>query len=166
MSDTFARIVEANRTFARTFPGSPSVRPRMGLAVVTCMDARIDVLAVLGLEAGDAHVLRNAGGIVTDDVIRSICLSQRLLGTHSIALVHHTDCGVHGLSDDHFTQTLAEETGHIPRWRPGGFPDVDESVRTSIRRLVESPFLLHRDAIVGFVYDTESGLLVLIEEDR
>lgn len=162
-SDPVEEIVAANRDFVGRFPGEAAVRPRRALAVVACMDARLDVAACLGLEPGDAHVIRNAGGIVTDDVIRSLCLSQRVLGTRTVVLVHHTDCGLEGVSDDEFAASLAEEAGRAPTWRAGGFADVDEAVQASIRRLGRSPFLPHRDDIAGFVYQTGSGQLRRVE---
>lgn len=163
MTDPISRLTGANRAFARRFSGPASVRPRRELAVVACMDARLEVMAALGLQPGDAHVLRNAGGIVTADVIRSLCLSQRVLGTRTIVLVHHTDCGLHGVSDEEFARRLSAETGRTPDWDVGGFEDVEESVRVSMRRLTESPFLPHRERIAGFVYHIDTGALHRVE---
>lgn len=159
MTDQNSRIERANRAFAAAFTQAPPARPRLGLAVVACMDTRLDVLSALGLAPGDAHILRNAGGIVTDDVIRSLCLSQRLLGTGSVVLVHHTDCGLQGVSDQEFVSRLSAETGRRPPWEVGGFRRVEESVRASMARLAESPFLIRPMAVAGFVYETETGRL-------
>lgn len=157
------RILAANREFVDRFPGEAEVRPVRKLAVVACMDARLDVAAALGLRPGETHIIRNAGGIVTDDVIRSLCLSQRVLGTESIVLVHHTDCGLQGISDDEFASRLRSETGTAPEWRAGGFAEVDGAVQASMRRLEESLFLAHRDDVIGFVYHTDTGHLRRIE---
>ncbi len=121
------------------------------------MDVRIEEFAALGLAAGDAHVLRNAGGIVTDDTIRSLAVSQRLLGTRSVLVVHHTDCGLEGLDGASFRQRLYETAGQFPGWEVSGFVDVD--VRESVRRIVQSPFLEHRDQVYGFVLDVATGRL-------
>ena len=123
------------------------------------MDSRLDVFAALGLEDGDAHVLRNAGGVVTDDVIRSLAISQRLLGTREIVLIHHTDCGMQKLSDDGFRAELQEATGVAPEFAIESFTDLDANVRQSILRVERSPFLLHRDQVRGFVYDVDTHRL-------
>jgi carbonic anhydrase len=133
--------------------------PNKHLAVVTCMDSRIDVFAALGLELGESHVIRNAGGIVTDDVLRSLTLSQRALGTTGVAVIQHTRCGVHHLVDDQFADELEQEVGERPAFTFGGFEDIDESVRTSLRRLRTCPFLPHTDDVRGFVFDVETGEL-------
>lgn len=156
------RIVAANGAYAEGFSGAGAVRPSRKLAVVSCMDSRMDLFAMLGLRVGDAHVIRNAGGIVTDDTIRSLTLSQRALGTREIVLVHHTDCGLHGVVDDDFAAELEAATGVAPGWRAGGFADPHADVAVSIERLRSSPFLLHRDLITGFVYDVDTGLLDLV----
>lgn len=161
--DPIDSIVAANQEFAAGFAGEASVRPRRALAVVTCMDARLDAAAALGLEPGDAHILRNAGGLVTDDVIRSLCLSQRVLDTRAVVVVGHTDCGLEGVADDEFVDRLASETGYTPAWRVGGFEEVEQAVMSSMRRLAESPFLLHRDEVAGFVYHTDTGRLRRVE---
>ena len=129
------------------------------------MDARVEPLVALGLDLGDAHVLRNAGGVVTDDVIRSLAISQRRLGTEEVVLVHHTDCGMGKLTDEEFTAELAEAAGEEPGFAIESFDDVDASVRRSIERLRESPFLPHRDRIRGYVYDVETGDLREVEQD-
>ena len=152
--------VAANGRFAADQPRLPSAaRPSRGLAVVTCMDARIDVLAALGLGSGEAHVLRNAGGVVSEDVIRSLAISQRKLGTREVMLVHHSDCGMEKISDDGFSTELQEETGLAPDFPIESFADAEEDVRESIRRVRRSPFLPHRDTVRGFVYDVDSGRL-------
>ena len=138
-------------------PPALGPRPAKRLAIVTCMDARIEPLRLLGLELGDAHVIRNAGGIVTDDEIRSLAISQRLLGTEEVMLIHHTRCGMLGLADDDFRRTLREEAGEEPEWHPGGFEDLDEAVRDAIDRVRSSPFLAHTDRVRGYVYDVDSG---------
>ena len=133
--------------------------PRLRLAIVTCMDSRIDPFHIFGLERGDAHVLRNAGGVVTDDVIRSLILSQRYLGTEAVMLIHHTRCGAHGLSEDAVKAELQAETGIRPPFSLEGFTDVDEDVRQSMARIKHSPFLRHRQAVRGFVLDVDDGSL-------
>ena len=135
------------------------LRPARALAIVTCMDSRLNVFAALGLDDGDAHVLRNAGGVVTDDVIRSLAISQRLLGTRSIVLIHHTDCGMQKLSDDGFRAELQDATGVAPEFAIESFKDLDANVRQSILRIERSPFLLHRDSVRGFVYDVDTHRL-------
>jgi carbonic anhydrase len=143
-----------------------SARPSRQLAVVTCMDCRLDVNGALGLAAGEAHVLRNAGGIVTDDVIRSLAISQRQLGTREVILVHHTDCGMEKLDDDEFREELREAAGVAPPFEIGSFADVEEDVRESVLRVRRSEFLPHRDAVRGFVYDVATHRLreVRVEE--
>ena len=135
------------------------LRPARALAIVTCMDARLNVFAALGLRDGDAHVLRNAGGVVTDDVVRSLALSQRLLGTREVMLIHHTDCGLERLGEEEFRSELEAAAGFAPPFPIGAFADVDDAVRESVLRVRNSPFLLHRDRVRGFVYDVDSHLL-------
>jgi carbonic anhydrase len=157
-------LLARNREYAASmFRGPRPLNPRRALAVVACMDSRMDMFAVLGLDNGDAHVLRNAGGVVTDDVIRSLAISQRLLGTTGIVLVHHTDCGMQKLTDDGFRDELEAATGLRPSFAIESFRDPYEHVRQSIARLRHSPFLATKDEIVGFVYDVETGLLHLVE---
>jgi carbonic anhydrase len=145
---------EADRLAA---PGL-SPRPRRKVAVLSCMDTRIDLFPMLGIERGDAHIIRNAGGLVTDDVIRSLSASQRLLGTEEIVVVMHDGCGLHGASEDDFAQMLASD-GALPSWRLGAFEDVEGTLRTSLDRLRRSPELPARDHIRGFVFDPETGML-------
>jgi len=156
--------IAANERFAsQTPPPAPAAKPSRGLAVVTCMDARIDVLAALGLRGGEAHVLRNAGGVVSDDVIRSLAISQRKLGTREVMLIHHTDCGMEKISDDGFSTELQEETGLAPDFPIEAFADAETDVRQSILRVRQSPFLPHRDAVRGFVYDVDTRRLGEVE---
>jgi carbonic anhydrase len=133
--------------------------PARQTAVVACMDARLNVYAILGLSEGEAHVIRNAGGVVTDDQIRSLAISQRLLGTREIILIHHTDCGMLTFTDDTFKRSIQDETGVKPTWSAESFPDLDEDVRHSIARIKASPFIPHKDAIRGFVFDVATGKL-------
>ena len=133
--------------------------PAKKLAIVACMDARIKVYDILGLEVGDAHVIRNAGGVVTEDEIRSLAISQRLLGTTEIVLIHHTDCGMLTFTDDSFRGDLQKDTGIKPTWSPESFTDLDDDVRSSIGRIKGSPFIPHRDSVRGFVYDVHTGRL-------
>jgi carbonic anhydrase len=129
------------------------------VAVVACMDARLDVHKILGLEEGDAHVIRNAGGVITDDEIRSLTISQRLLGTREIILIHHTDCGMLTFSDDELKQQIQEEVGMKPHFSMESFSDLEEDVRQSIKRIQANPFIPHRDSVRGFIYEVETGRL-------
>lgn len=157
-------LVAHNDQFVEGFhDGQMQVRPKRQLAVVACMDSRMDVSALLGLENGEAHIVRNAGGVITDDVIRSLCLSQRMLGTREIVLVHHTDCGLQAVNEIEFRQQLEDETGVKPWWAIESFDDPFEDVRQSIRRLQMTPFLLHKQHIEGFVYDVETGKIIPVE---
>lgn len=133
--------------------------PARGVAIVACMDARLDVYGMLGLSTGDAHVIRNAGGVVSDDVIRSLAISQRLLGTREIVLIHHTDCGMTTFRDDEVKAQIEQDTGIRPPFALEAFGDEAEDVRQSIRRIEASPFVAHKDALRGFVYDVETGRL-------
>jgi carbonic anhydrase len=153
-------LVENNeRYIPATGISSVSLRPARELAIVTCMDARLDMFAALGLDQGDAHILRNAGGVVTDDVIRSLAISQRLLGTRAVMLIHHTNCGMQQLSDDGFRAQLQADSGIAPSFAIESFTDVDADVRQSILRVQRSPFLLHTDDVRGFVYVVETHRL-------
>src|SRR4051794_35421643 len=152
-------LLRNNRAYASTFEGPLPLPPSRHLAVVACMDARLDVYALLGLKAGEAHVIRNAGGVVTDDEIRSLAISQRLLGTREILLIHHTDCGMLTFTDDGFKQSIQDETGIKPEWAAEAFSDLGVDVRQSIARIVGSPFIPHTDAVRGFVFDVATGLL-------
>ena len=155
-------LVEGNARFVEQFPDSEAdapVQPQRRLAVVACMDSRMDMFELLGLGNGEAHYVRNAGGVITDDVIRSLCLSQRKLQTREIILVHHTDCGLNGLDEAAFKEELQDELGVKPWWALESFDDPYRDVRQSIERLKLSPFILHKDHITGFVYDVTTGEL-------
>jgi carbonic anhydrase len=154
------QLLENNLSFAASTPELHlDVRPSLRLAIVTCMDSRLDVFAALGLHGGEAHVLRNAGGVITDDVIRSLAISQRRLGTREVMLIHHTDCGMLSLSDDGFRRELQDATGVAPAFAIESFTDIDADVRQSILRVRRSPFLAHQDRVRGFVYDVDQHRL-------
>ncbi len=159
------RLVEANERYAADFtdPGMDA-RPVLKVAVVACMDARLDLHAALGLELGDCHTIRNAGGVVTDDVIRSLTISQRALGTSSVVLIHHTGCGLETLTEE-FRHDLEMEVGQRPAWAVEAFRDVDQDVRQSMQRVRTSPFLLHTGDVRGFVFDVTTGLLREIDPE-
>ena len=142
------------------------VEPQPRLAIVTCMDSRLDVFAALGLGPGEAHVLRNAGGVITDDVIRSLAISQRRLGTREVMLIHHNDCGMQKITDDGFRMELQETTGVSPSFAIESFQDVEANVQQSILRVRRSPFLPHREVVRGFVYDVDSHRLREVEADE
>ena len=148
-----------NAEYAKTFSGPLPMPPSRHVAVVACMDARLDVYGILGLGLGEAHVIRNAGGVVTDDEIRSLAISQRLLGTREIILIHHTDCGMLTFTDDDFKRSIQEETGLKPEWAAESFSDVEEDVRQSMRRIVASPFVTKHESLRGFVFDVATGRL-------
>jgi carbonic anhydrase len=153
-------LIESNRAYADSFAkGDLPLPPARKVAVVACMDARLDPARMLGLEEGDAHVIRNAGGVVTDDAIRSLTISQTLLGTEEIVLIHHTDCGMLTFTDDELRARIERETGIKPTWAPEAFADLDADVRQSIARIQASPFIPHRDRVRGFVYEVENGRL-------
>ena len=133
--------------------------PRRKIAVLTCMDARLNPYGLLGLSEGDAHVIRNAGGVVTDDEIRSLAISQRLLGTEEILLIHHTDCGMLTFTDDEFRRSVRDDVGIEPEWAAEAFSDVDEDVRQSLARIHASPFIPRKHSVRGFVYEVDSGRL-------
>jgi carbonic anhydrase len=136
-------------------PAAPAKR----LAVVACMDARLQVEEILELQEGDAHVIRNAGGVITDDAIRSLAISQRVLGTTDVALIHHTDCGMLGFDEEGFRRAIRDEAGVEPDWGAGGFADLEQDVRDSIKKIESSPFIPNKDAVRGFVYEVETGRL-------
>ena len=157
-------LLDCNRRFAESLPDRHlDVQPSRRLAIVTCMDSRLDVFAALGLGDGEAHVLRNAGGVITDDVIRSLAISQRRLGTEAVMLIHHTDCGMQKISDDGFRAELKEATGVSPSFAIESFADVDADVRQSILRVRRSQFLPHREQVRGFVYDVDTHRLHEVE---
>ncbi|WP_333770071.1 beta-class carbonic anhydrase [Streptomyces sp. IBSBF 2435] len=153
------RLVEANARYAAAFhdPGMDA-RPVLEVAVVACMDARIDLHRALGLDLGDCHTIRNAGGVVTDDTIRSLTISQRALGTRSIVLIHHTNCGMQSITEE-FRTELENEVGQRPTWSVESFTDLDQDVRQSMARVRTSPFLAHTEDVRGFVFDVHTGLL-------
>ena len=152
-------LLHNNEAYAANFTkGDLPLPPAKKVAVVACMDARLDVHAILGLDVGDAHVIRNAGGVVTDDEIRSLAISQRLLGTEEIVVVMHEGCGLHGASEDDYRAALAAD-GVLPTWRLGAFDDLDATLTHSLARLRSSPELPHRDHVRGFVFDPETGTL-------
>ena len=153
-------VLRNNERYANDFSkGNLPLPPAKKLAVIACMDARLDVHKILGLEEGDAHVIRNAGGVVTDDEIRSLAISQRLLGTEEIILIHHTDCGMLTFGDDDLRRQIQKETGIKPEWPAEAFSDLHEDVRQSIARIDASAFIPKKDSVRGFVYEVESGRL-------
>jgi carbonic anhydrase len=152
-------LLANNERYAESFAGPLPLPPSRHLAVVACMDARLNVYGILGLQDGEAHVIRNAGGVVTDDEIRSLTISQRLLGTQEIILIHHTDCGMLTFTDDDFKASIQKDTGIKPEWAAEAFPDLDEDVRQSIARIKASPFIPHKESVRGFVFDVASGKL-------
>ncbi|SFJ23837.1 beta-class carbonic anhydrase [Amycolatopsis sacchari] len=152
-------LLANNARYAETFTGPLPLPPAKHVAVVACMDARINVYGVLGLAEGEAHVIRNAGGVVTDDEIRSLAISQRLLGTEEIILIHHTDCGMLTFTDDGFRKSIQDETGIKPPWAAEAFDDLEGDVRQSIARIKASPFVPRKDSVRGFVFDVATGKL-------
>ena len=153
-------FLKNNEAFAEGFDkGDLPLPPAKKVAIVACMDARLNPYPILGLSIGDAHVIRNAGGVITDDEIRSLAISQHLLGTEEIMLIHHTDCGMLTFSDAEFEQMLEQQAGQRPEWRPRSFPDLEEDVRDSIKRITESPFIPRKDEVRGFIYDVKTGRL-------
>ena len=153
-------LLQNNEAYAASFDkGHLTMPPTKKVAVVSCMDARLQPNRILGLEEGEAHVIRNAGGVVTDDEIRSLAISQRLLGTEEVILMHHTDCGMLTFTDEDFRRALQDEVGIKPHWSTEAFSDLEDDVRQSIARIKASPFILHKDRVRGFVYEVESGHL-------
>ena len=153
-------LLRNNEAYAESFDkGDLPLPPARGVAIVACMDARLDVHKILGLEEGDAHVIRNAGGVITDDEVRSLTISQRLLGTREIILIHHTDCGMLTFADDELKQQIHEDVGMKPHFSMESFSDLEEDVRQSMARIQASPFIPHKDAVRGFVYQVETGRL-------
>ena len=153
-------LLSNNEAYAASFDKADlPLPPARKAAVIACMDARLNVYGALGLSEGEAHVIRNAGGVVTDDAIRSLAISQRLLGTEEIILIHHTDCGMLTFSDDEFKRSIEQETGIKPQWAAESFTDLDADVRQSIARIKSSPFIPRKEAVRGFVYEVETGRL-------
>ncbi len=152
-------LLAHNRAYAETFDGPLPLPPSRRLAVVACMDSRMDVFRILGLGAGEAHVIRNAGGVITEDEIRSLSISQHLMGTIEIVLIHHTDCGMLNFNDADFKDRLLTDVGVKPDWESESFSDLDGDVRQSMQRIKNSPFIPHTDNVRGFVFDVATGLL-------
>jgi carbonic anhydrase len=153
-------LLQNSKAYAASFDkGDLPMPPGRKVAVVACMDARLNPYGLLGLSEGDAHVIRNAGGVVTDDEIRSLAISQRLLGTEEIVLIHHTDCGMLTFTDDDFKAAIQKDTGIKPEWAAEAFTDLDEDVRQSINRIKASPFIPNKKSVRGFVYEVETGKL-------
>jgi carbonic anhydrase len=153
-------LLENAKGYAEGFDkGDLPMPPGRKIAIVACMDARLNPYGLLGLQEGDAHVIRNAGGVITDDEVRSLAISQRLLGTEEIVLIHHTDCGMLTFTDDEFKRSIQDELGIKPEWAAEAFPDVDEDVRQSLARVNASPFIPKKDSVRGFVFEVESGNL-------
>ncbi|MGI5505365.1 beta-class carbonic anhydrase [Lentzea sp. CA-135723] len=156
-------LLANNAAYAAQFSGPLPLPPAKHVAVVACMDARIDVYRVLGLQEGEAHVIRNAGGVVTDDEIRSLAISQRLLGTREIILIHHTDCGMLTFTDDDFKRSIQDEVGVKPAWSAEAFGDLEEDVRQSVSRITGNPFVPVKDSVRGFVFDVATGELTEVK---
>jgi carbonic anhydrase len=152
-------LLDNNARYAETFSGPLPLPPAKQVAVLACMDARIDVYRVLGLAEGEAHVIRNAGGVVTDDEIRSLAISQRLLGTKEIVLIHHTDCGMLTFTDEQFHDAVEADTGVRPHWPAEAFADLEVDVKASVQRILDSPFVPVKDSVRGFVFDVATGRL-------
>jgi len=152
------RMLAANEEWAQRFPGSKDVRPARKVAIVSCMDSRMPLFQMLGLEVGDAHVIRNAGGVITEDVIRSLTVSQHVLGTREILLVHHTQCGLQATDDNSFADLVEQATGRRPAWALRAFRDAEDDVRESLQLIKESPYLLSHE-VRGTVYDVATGRL-------
>jgi carbonic anhydrase len=152
-------LVHANERYIETFPGPRPLRPKLRLAVIACMDSRLDLFGALGLDIGDAHLIRNAGGIPTDDVLRSLALSQRSLGTREVVVIHHTQCGMDGFDDEAFRAELAEETGETPPWRVDGFTDLYADTRRSVQVVRDCRWIPYRDDIRGFVFDVATAAI-------
>ena len=152
-------LLTNNARYAATFTGPLPLPPSRGVAVLACMDARLDVYRALGLNEGEAHVIRNAGGVVTDDEIRSLAISQRLLGTTEIVLIHHTDCGMLTFTDEDFRTSIEQDTGVRPDWHSEAFPDLEADVRTCLKKILDSPFIPDKHCVRGFVFDVGTGRL-------
>jgi carbonic anhydrase len=156
-------LIANNARYADTFTGPLPLPPAKQVAVLACMDARLDVYRILGLAEGEAHVIRNAGGVVTDDEIRSLAISQRLLGTREIILIHHTDCGMLTFSDEDFRASVEDDCGVRPHWHSEAFPDLELDVKNSVRRILDSPFVPEKGSVRGFVFDVATGRLTEVD---
>jgi carbonic anhydrase len=152
-------LISNNEGYAQSYDGLAPGRPTRGVAIVACMDARMDIYAMLGLAPGEAHVIRNAGGEITDDALRSLTISQHELGTTEVILIHHTQCGMQTFTNKQFKEEMLAETGHKPHWATHAFTDVDADVRKSIAQVKQSPFLAHTHSVRGFVFDVTTGKL-------
>ncbi|MFD9662140.1 beta-class carbonic anhydrase [Rhodococcus sp. NPDC059968] len=159
------QYLKNNEEYAAGFTGPLSLPPSKHVAVLACMDARLDIYRILGIQEGESHVIRNAGGVVTDDEIRSLAISQRLLGTTEIILIHHTDCGMLTFTDDDFKKSIQDEVGIKPAWSAEAFSDLDEDVRQSLRRIESSPFITATTSLRGFVFDVATGKLAEVKID-
>lgn len=157
--DTIERLVIAAHDYRSRYTPDRPLKPGLQLTIVACMDSRLDLFGLLGLQVGDAHVLRNAGGVITSDTIRSLAISQRRLGTRSVMLIHHTNCGMEAITEAGFKQELCEATGMSPDWAVEAFSDVTADVRQSLQRVRNNPFVLYRDEVRGFVFDVHTGCL-------
>lgn len=160
---TIDHLLHANASFVGTYPGGRPKQPKLRLTVIECMDSRIDTFAALGLQIGDAHIIRNGGGLITDDVLRSLAISQRALGTQSVMILHHTDCGMHGFDDTAFRAELADESGQEPTWDVPGFTDIEGKVRESVAAVRNCGWIQHRDDVRGFVYDVQTGKITEVQ---
>ncbi|WP_432976928.1 beta-class carbonic anhydrase [Dactylosporangium sp. CA-233914] len=150
-------LIHANAQYAETFPGPRPLRPKLRLTVIACMDSRLDLFGALALEIGDAHLIRNAGGLPTEEVLRSLAISQRMLGTREVVLIHHTECGMEGFDDPAFRAQLQAETGVAPSWDVPGFTDLHDTMRSSIRTVRECPWIPHREDVRGFIFDVATA---------
>ncbi len=146
-------LLHANEKYVATFPGPRPLRPKLRLAIIACMDSRMDLFGALGLEIGDAHLIRNAGGLPTDEILRSLAISQRALGTREVVLIHHTECGMQGFDDTKFRDVLESDSGEKPTWDVPGFTDLHSTMQNSLRRVRECKWIPHRDDVRGFIFD-------------
>jgi carbonic anhydrase len=157
------RLLTANARYVRSFPGPRPQAPALRLSVVACMDSRLALFGALGLDIGDAHLIRNAGGVVTDDVLRSLAISQRKIGTREIAVIHHTNCGMFGFDDVEFRAELLAESQQEPHWDVPGFTDLEDSVRESVEQILQCRWLPHRDSVRGYVFDVRTAKITEVE---
>jgi carbonic anhydrase len=157
-------LIHANARYVETFPGSRPQRPKLRMAVIECMDSRLDTFAALGLEIGDAHIIRNAGGLITDDVLRSLAISQRSMGTREVVILHHTNCGMNAFDDAAFRAKLEAESGQRPTWDVPGFVDIEAKVRESIATVRDCAWIPNRDEVRGFVFDVATAKITEIED--
>ena len=160
------RLLSANERYAKTFPGPRPLPPKLQLTVVACMDSRLDLFGALGLDVGDAHLIRNAGGIPTDDVLRSLAISQRNLGTREVVLIHHTECGMQGFDDSAFRAELTAETAQTPPWDVPGFTDLRATMLRSIETVQRCPWIPHRSDVRGFIFDVATARIEEITNDQ